>query len=669
MAVPVFGHPFSQDINKPVQTQHGGGLVFTGDALSDSVSVALYDDGEALSFSGSVVGSAIRADGETVEITGGTITGNVATITLPASCFVVPGPLSVVLTISDGTTITTALRVLFTVVQTETGTIVDPGSVVPNVSAITAEYANMQAAVAQAEAAASTAISASYVFSDAEIATFRADGAASVLDNLSISAGGVSPTAGTNIPSSADDYAATCKLGYTNYIGPLLVMIDNADFQWNVWIYTNKGTSYKIRSVTNKDYTTGPVILPEITSGSNRCFRIGFKRIDGTAVTAEMMAALVDQISFYQLTDTALTTSGAAADAKAVGDRLATDETAITGLGTRATALEAFQTNQSALNKRERYRCIQWKKNNSPNATGAISSMTVIGDKLYVFKYTSENEDVSDNKAYPINADGTVDFANGVTFTSNLGHANTVNWNPLNGSLLTMRAPTQNDTNDGKRTIIIIPSVTSTTTAFDRTASGSVNIDLDLSITVGAEKAFGDYRINAIWGPNTILEAGNSGSGTLHSDLIYVVSDDSSSNASGKRRLALLQLATGSNTSGFSYGTAVTADAGVFNGKYNILQVWTQEWTAVNGLAQGNNDATYHDGLIYEIPAPISVAGFPFMIHSFDDFGLSWKTKRIMIPLRSLGGTATDWEKGGIAIYNGHMYVGSKSAGLFVFEF
>ena len=505
---------------------------------------------------------------------------------------------------------------------------------------------------------------------DGLIATFKAAGAGNVVDGLSISSGGVSPTAGTNNTGSD-----LCRLGYTEYTGPLLLMIDSSDYEWNVWAYTNKGTSYKIKSLTNKGYATGPVVLPAVT-GSHPCFRIGFRRLDGTTVTEEMMTALAGKISFYKLTDATLAVSGAAADAKTAGDRLTTDETAITGLGTRATALEgrataleSFRTNQLAYDKRDRFRLIQWKKNTSPNATGAVSSMTVIGGWLYVWKYTANNEDVSDNKAYPINADGTVDFANGVTFTSNLGHANTVGWNEKNGCLLAARTPAGNDTNDNKRTIIIIPGVTNATTSFDRTASGSVNIDLDMSIEVGGEKAFGEYRLNTVWGPNTVLETGSGGSGTAHSDLIYVVSDDSSSNASGKRRLALLQLAKGSNTEGFSHGTAATVGDTAYNGKYNVLQVWTQEWSAVNGIAQGNNDAMYYGGKIYEMAAPVSTAGFPLMIHSFDDFGLSWKTERIMIPTRGLSGAATAWEKGGVAIYNGHLYTSAKSAGVFVFEF
>lgn len=667
MSAPVYDRIFSQDITQKVETRHGGGLVFNGNNGSMTLGVRLYKDGEPLAPSGAVTGQVIRADGQTALTEAGTIEGNLVSVTLNQSCFAVEGPIVASISVTDGGVKTTVLRAAFTVALTSSGPVIDPGQVVPDVEDIVAQYGEMQRVTAEAQAAAGTALSAAAGIGDAQVATFKAQGAATSGagedgHTFTLSSDGVSPTSGTN--SSGVDL---CRLGYTGIGTPLLLTVDTTEYQWCVWIYTGKSVSSKIRSLTNNDYTTGPVIIPN-TEGA-KYFRIGFKRLDGATVTEEMRSALAAQMHIYALTDTTLTTSGAAADAKAVGDRITTAETAITSLGARATALENFQSAQTAYDKRDRMRLIQWKKNASPNATGPVSSMTVIGDKLFVFKATEDNEDVNDNKAYPIGADGQIDWGGGVTFTSNIGHANTVNWNPLNGCLLTARTPTTHDTNDGKRTIIIFPDVTSETTAFDRRANGVTNIDLDLTITVGSERAFGDYRLNAVWGPNTVLETPAGGFGAARSTLIYVVSDDSSSNASGKRRLALLQLATGANTTGFSYGTAVAADEGAFNGMYNVLQVWTHEWTAINGLAEGDNDMTYYGGTIYEIPAPVPTAGFPLMLHTFDDFGLTWKTERILIPVRGLSGTATAWERGGIAIYNGHMYVGTKSAGLFTFEF
>lgn len=647
MSAPVYDRIFSQDITQKVETRHGGGLVFNGNNGSMTLGVRLFNGGEPLAPSGAVTGQVIRADGQTALTEAGTIEGNLVSVTLNQSCFAVEGPIVASISVTDGGVKTTVLRAAFTVALTSSGPVIDPGQVVPDVEDIVAQYGEMQRVTAEAEAAAGTALNAAYSIFDTNIAAFVADGSANILNATTLTPGSkVDPTSGGR---SSD--ATACRTGYISYIGPVMLSVDTTEYKWCVWIYTNKSANYKVTSLTNNDYSTGPVVIPKLT-GTNPCFQIGFINLAGDTVTAEMAAALETKMAFTKLVDESLTETGAPADAKATGDRL--------------TSLESFKTAQIGYNQRDRMKLIQWKKNETPNATGSVSSMTVIGGKLYVFKYTANNEDVSDNKAYTINADGTVDFTSGMTFTSNLGHANTVNWNPFNGCLLTTRTPAGTDTNDGKRTVIIIPGVTNATTAFDRTATGAVNIDLDLTITVNDQKAFGDYRLNAVWGPNTVLDANNAAS---RADLIYVVSDDSSTNESGKRRLALLQLATGSNTSGFSYGTAVTAEAGAFNGKYNVLQVWTHEWTKINNIAQGNNDATYYDGKIYEIPAPVSVAGFPLMVHSFDDFGLTWKTERLLYPTRSISGSATGWEKGGCAIYNGHLYTSAKSAGIFVFEF
>ena len=660
MSAPVYDRIFSQDITQKVETRHGGGLVFNGNNGSMTLGVRLFNGGEPLAPSGSVTGQVIRADGQTALTEAGTIKGNLVSVTLNQSCFAVEGPIVVSISVTDGGVKTTVLRAAFTVALTSSGPVIDPGQVVPDVEDIVAQYGEMQRVTAAAQAAAGTALSAAAGIGDTQVATFRAQGAATSGagedgHTFTLGAGGVSPTGGAN--SSGVDL---CRLGYTGIGTPLLLTVDTSEYQWCVWIYTAKSVGDKIRSLTNNDYTTGPVVIPN-TEGA-KYFRVGFKRLDGATVTEEMRTALAAQMHIYALTDTTLTTFGAAADAKAIGDRL-------DAIDTQVSAIESEMIAQGGLNKRDRFRLLSWKKNASPNATGVISSLTVIGDKLFVFKATGDNEDVNDNKAYPIGADGQIDWGGGVTFTSNIGHANTVNWNPLNGCLLTARTPTTHDTNDGKRTIIIFPNVTSETTAFDRRANGVTNIDLDLTITVDNERAFGDYRLNAVWGPNTVLASPAGGFGVARSTLIYVVSDDSNSNASGKRRLALLQLATGANTTGFSYGTAVAADEGAFNGMYNVLQIWTHEWTAINGLAEGDNDMTYYGGTIYEIPAPVPTAGFPLMLHTFDNFGLTWKTERILIPTRSLSGTATAWERGGIAIYNGHMYVGTKSAGLFTFEF
>lgn len=168
MAAPVIQKAYIQDINRPIEVRHGGGLMFTGDANADRISVALYDCQTPFALSGSVTGTCIRNDGQTVVLTGGILGGNTAYVVLAQSCFVVPGPLAVTIRVSAGGVSTTVLKAMYTIDQTTTEEIVDPGHVVPDISDIVAEYARMQAASDAAEAAAANANEAAQFATDDE---------------------------------------------------------------------------------------------------------------------------------------------------------------------------------------------------------------------------------------------------------------------------------------------------------------------------------------------------------------------------------------------------------------------------------------------------------------------------------------------------------------------
>ena len=596
---------------------------------------------------GTVTAYMMRADGTTCTVDG-TNDGGTATITLNADCYNVPGRFTLSIFVGDTGERVCVYVCVGTVYRTRTATIIDSGDVVPSLDDVIDMYDDVRVATAAAEAATDTALSAASGINDTQVATFRAQGfATSGADpdghTFTLDADGISPTSGTN--ASGGDL---CRKGYVGIGTPLLLTVDTTEYQWCVWIYTAKSVSSKIRSLTNNDYTTGPVVIPN-TEGA-KYFRVGFKRLDGATVTEEMRTALAAQMHIYALTDTTLTTSGATADAKTTGDRL-------TAIETEVATIDGDLIVQDKFNKRNRYQSIQRIANQVPTSTGLISALTVIDGKLFVFAYAEGNADTTGNKIYQINDDGTLSTTAIATFTSNLGHANTVDWNENKGYLVTTRVPQDGDATPEYR-IYLLPGINGDTTAFDRTAAGVIGIDIDTSLTLGGNTVFGPYRLNAVWGPNNLQKY----------DLLYVFSDDSSSQTGGTRRLALIQLGLGDNV--FTYGTAVSgAEANQFNGTFNVLSVWTQPWELVNGIAQGNNDACYFGGKIYELPAPTSVSGFPLMIHSFDGFGTAWKTERILIPHRSGSGANVGWEKEGIAIYNGHMYIGSHGAGLFVLDF
>lgn len=137
MAAPIKPHEYTQDIRKPVLPRQGGGLMFTGDALADTISVRMYDGPNEHPISGTVVCNCIRADGATVPVTG-SISGNTAQATLVQACCAVPGPLAVVMKVVNGGTTSTVLKAVYTVDVSETGTVIDPGTIIQDVAAMIA---------------------------------------------------------------------------------------------------------------------------------------------------------------------------------------------------------------------------------------------------------------------------------------------------------------------------------------------------------------------------------------------------------------------------------------------------------------------------------------------------------------------------------------------------
>ena len=109
-----------------------------GDNVGDIFGVNIYKNGNAYDLLNcSCVGYFIRSDGDTVVIAG-QISGNRAYVSLPASCYVKEGVFSLAIKVS-GTGYTGTIRVVDgTVINTSTGSFIDPGSVVPDLSELTA---------------------------------------------------------------------------------------------------------------------------------------------------------------------------------------------------------------------------------------------------------------------------------------------------------------------------------------------------------------------------------------------------------------------------------------------------------------------------------------------------------------------------------------------------
>lgn len=137
-----------------VQVLHG--QTFTQDNLGNRVGVVVLDGGEPATLDGTVTGYVIRADGGTVLVTGA-VDGNKAYIDLPESAYAVPGQIQIAIRLTSGSTKTVLGALNAYVQRTATGTIIDPGHVVPDIDDIIAKMDEVDEAIDNAEAATAAA--------------------------------------------------------------------------------------------------------------------------------------------------------------------------------------------------------------------------------------------------------------------------------------------------------------------------------------------------------------------------------------------------------------------------------------------------------------------------------------------------------------------------------
>ena len=112
-----------------------------GDSRANRFGVRAYRNGAAENISGSVYGEFIRADGTTVAISGGTVSGNEAYVTLPAACYAVEGNFQLTIKASNAGEISTLRIVDGTVARTSTDAVEDPGDLIENIDELLADVA------------------------------------------------------------------------------------------------------------------------------------------------------------------------------------------------------------------------------------------------------------------------------------------------------------------------------------------------------------------------------------------------------------------------------------------------------------------------------------------------------------------------------------------------
>lgn len=143
------------DLAKGDVQQNGksvGILSFPGDNDAHIWEVTVLDGGEPAVLPGTATAYFMRSyDGNSVVVTG-TVTDNVVTVEIPEGAYAYSGLVTAIMRLTVASTSTVTIdAIAFTVGENHTGVIVDPGDVV-DVDDILAQYADMQAATAEAQA-------------------------------------------------------------------------------------------------------------------------------------------------------------------------------------------------------------------------------------------------------------------------------------------------------------------------------------------------------------------------------------------------------------------------------------------------------------------------------------------------------------------------------------
>jgi hypothetical protein len=129
----------SCELSEAVKVPYLHGNLFSQDNQANVINVAVFEDGEPVELAGTVTANVIRPDGGTVAVTGGTYSGNVATITMPSAVYAIPGAISVAVKITLDSVVTTIAAFAATVYATSTDTAVDPGTIIPSIQTLIAE--------------------------------------------------------------------------------------------------------------------------------------------------------------------------------------------------------------------------------------------------------------------------------------------------------------------------------------------------------------------------------------------------------------------------------------------------------------------------------------------------------------------------------------------------
>lgn len=145
------------DLDHALLRKHVGAILVTGDKLGNRFGAEIFRDGKPVDVTGCGVTAYFMRPGEDAIVLTGTASGSVAYVDLAQACYSKASSFTLTIKISYGGS-TTALRVIDGyILLTQTDELVDPGEVIPTLDDLLAQIEAMEAATAEALAAADSA--------------------------------------------------------------------------------------------------------------------------------------------------------------------------------------------------------------------------------------------------------------------------------------------------------------------------------------------------------------------------------------------------------------------------------------------------------------------------------------------------------------------------------
>lgn len=296
-------------------------LYASGDKNAHTFELSLYRNKEPLEIDGAgVIGYFIRADGYTVPVDG-TASGSVAKVTLSESCYAVVGQFNLIIKVTIGSERKAVFWGNGYVTRSQTDAIIDPSQTIPSLDELLAQIAATEAAAKAANQAASAANSAATSAAQAasaagtnasaansaanaaKAAASAASAAATKIDDMTITATGLSAGAAPTAELTEVDGHYNIVLG--------LPKGDKGDTgatpQITVQVKTGEpGTAASVKQTGTAEAPVIELTIPRGDTGSLGNLTINGKAPDAAGkvtLTAADLGALDKNVHMYNLLD------------------------------------------------------------------------------------------------------------------------------------------------------------------------------------------------------------------------------------------------------------------------------------------------------------------------------------------------------------------------------